>query len=480
MLSFYKFYRFFRQSRFAHAVASLPPDSKFIQAFQQYAYYRLGMYRTASVRRPVKNSWRSLFATAVSLAASGDRENAEVFLSHESVLRVLQPHRLELAKALLAFHPDFAARLLPSNAPTALKVAVWLMEGRVFLAQSSLVQESLAFEKNPDLFLLKINASGLNPLDQTYMLNAYLRAHDLAPIALRNMGFPPGATNLKSAVALPVERGPLVSVLMTAFDSESRIELAIESLLAQSYQDLEIIVVDDASKDAVGDVVNAIAARDPRVRYLRLPVNVGTYAAKTMGLQLAKGDFVTCHDSDDWAHPQKIAMQVAPLLTDGRIVFTTSHMVRIQDNGVFYARQIYPLTRLNSSSVLFRKKIVLDRCGAWDFVRTGADSEFLARLKLAFGSKAMSRITKPLSFCAHRPNSLMTQATTGYDRNGVSATRLDYWEAFANWHIEELRQGRVPKLPNQIASRPFDVPGAIRVPPEDVEHCMLTLGLDTF
>ena len=216
-----------------------------------------------------------------------------------------------------------------------------------------------------------------------------------------------------------------------------------------------------------------MAKNDSRIKYIYLSHNVGTYVAKSIGLQKSKGEFVTCHDSDDWAHPMKIEEQVKPLLKNKKLVFTTSQWVRLQADGVYYARALSPLMRLNPASVLFRKKIVLEKAGGWDVVRTGADSEFTARLKLVFGEKAMHRVLKPLTFGAHRSDSLMNAKDTGYCSKGMSPVRLDYWEAWGYWHIEELRAGRKPFISTELLSkRRFDAPPSIIVDNKSIEEVL--------
>src|SRR5690606_14648904 len=87
---------------------------------------------------------------------------------------------------------------------------------------------------------------------------------------------------------------PLVSVIMTGYRTARRIGPALESLRSQTHRNLEIIVVDDASDDDLGEAVQAAAQGDPRVLYYRLPRNVGPYVAKDLALrELTKGDFVT-------------------------------------------------------------------------------------------------------------------------------------------------------------------------------------------
>jgi glycosyltransferase involved in cell wall biosynthesis len=251
------------------------------------------------------------------------------------------------------------------------------------------------------------------------------------------------------------------------------------SILDQSYRDLELVVVDDASRDDTVAVARSYAARDDRVRLLRLPVNVGTYVAKGLGLLRARGAFVTCHDSDDWAHPERLARQVAALRADPRVVFCTSHWVRMDDAGTYFSQRLYPLARLNPASPLFRREAVLAAAGGWDSVRTGADSEFLARLKLVFPRRAMARLDLPLTIGAHRPGSLMTAPATGQGPNGMSPVRLAYWEAWTAWHIAALRAGTAPALAGgPDRQRPFPAPAAIEVSRADIARCLESAAAD--
>lgn len=472
-----RFYWFFHKRRFAEALAYCSSTNLGISSFEHHALYRLCLFRSAAAVQPSMRNWRSLVAAIVSLAACGRTEEAAALLGNSRVRRCLEQYRPMLADALVPFAPDLAGGLLSDDAPLALQVAISLRLGERARALDLLKAAMVSGNVSPELHLYSSNAESLSPAAQLANMNTFLAAHGVSPLALCYQDQALGAMNLKSDGAMPPVHGPLVSILMTAFRSAERIASAIDSLLGQTYQNLEVIVIDDASDDATEAVVKAIAARDDRIRYIQLPVNVGTYVAKSIGLRQARGEFVSCHDSDDWAHPQKISFQMQPLLEDASVVFTTSNWVRVQDDGTFYARPVHPLMRINPASPLFRKSVVLEQAGVWDWVRTGADSEFLARLKLVFGRRGMRRIQKPLTFGAHRPDSLMTAAGTGYNQHGVSPTRLDYWEAWGHWHIEVLRRGGPPKMPiDMLSERLFEAPDAIRVSRSAIAQCLAEVG----
>ncbi len=103
---------------------------------------------------------------------------------------------------------------------------------------------------------------------------------------------------------------PAVSVIIPAFNRADVLGRAIDSVLAQTYPDFELIVVDDGSTDRTAEVVQTFA--DPRIRYIP-QANAGVAAARNTGLAEARGRFVAFLDSDDRFLPHKLAVQVAVL-----------------------------------------------------------------------------------------------------------------------------------------------------------------------
>ncbi len=113
-----------------------------------------------------------------------------------------------------------------------------------------------------------------------------------------------------SAVGAPAPT-PVVSVLMTTFNGAGFIGASIASVLAQSFSDFELIVVDDGSTDTMAQVLAGIG--DPRLRVLRQAVNGGVVAARNAGFLAARGRYVAALDHDDLSHPERLARQVAYL-----------------------------------------------------------------------------------------------------------------------------------------------------------------------
>ncbi|MEU8589736.1 CDP-glycerol glycerophosphotransferase family protein [Streptomyces sp. NPDC048664] len=96
---------------------------------------------------------------------------------------------------------------------------------------------------------------------------------------------------------------PRFSVIVPVFKVQGFLRECLDSVLGQSYGDFEIVAVDDCSPDGCGEILDEYAERDPRVRVLHLPENVGLGRARNAGMPLATGDFLLFLDSDDTLTP---------------------------------------------------------------------------------------------------------------------------------------------------------------------------------
>ena len=99
---------------------------------------------------------------------------------------------------------------------------------------------------------------------------------------------------------------PVVSIVMPAYNVEDYIQRSIESALQQTIPNIEVIVVDDASRDSTLQVARAYAEADSRVKVIANPVNQGAAVARNLALDVARGDWICILDSDDWMSPQRL------------------------------------------------------------------------------------------------------------------------------------------------------------------------------
>lgn len=299
------------------------------------------------------------------------------------------------------------------------------------------------------------------PATRVLWINEVLRAHGISPVSLRgDAGLPP-YDRLQPAEPLPaVTGGPKVTVLIAAYEAPATIATALRSLQEQTWQDLEIIVIDDHSPtDNTAAVVRRFADRDPRIRLLRMAANGGAYVARNHGLDHVTGTYVTVHDADDWSHPAKIETQVRYMEKCPAVMGCTTNQARATDDLAFVRLSgSGALTFENVSSFMWRRAPVREALGYWDTVRVSADNELIRRVAKTFGAGAVARIASgPLSFQRHSPSSIMTDDVLGM--NGfLYGARREYFHAQRHFHAS----GASLRYDNDPARRPFPVPMVIQ------------------
>jgi len=268
---------------------------------------------------------------------------------------------------------------------------------------------------------------------QISWINEALEASGRSPLNV-TAGSQAMLDRFQSAVKLDPTGSDLqtVSVIMPAYNSEQWISSAIQSLLAQTWVALEVLVVDDCSTDSTYSIAKSFEAIDQRVRVLRSKQNSGPYHCRNLALKQAKGIYVTVHDADDWSHPQKIQVQVEHLEANPGVVANVSEGARVDEHtlitGVSNRTQIL---RPNFSSLMFRRSEVADKLGFWDEVRFGADSEFQNRLITCFGQESFEVVASGVvSFLRVVEGSL----TAGGVQETLTGARSKYKQSFTSWH----------------------------------------------
>ena len=108
-----------------------------------------------------------------------------------------------------------------------------------------------------------------------------------------------------------------ISVIIPTFNREKQIRNSIKSVLNQTYNNLEIIIVDDGSTDNTKEEVKKIT--DKRVKYIKLKQNKGAAFARNIGIKKSKGNFISFQDSDDYFYPNKLELQLKNLINQNSI-----------------------------------------------------------------------------------------------------------------------------------------------------------------
>ncbi|WP_261799083.1 glycosyltransferase [Actinomyces ruminicola] len=128
------------------------------------------------------------------------------------------------------------------------------------------------------------------------------------------------------------EHRPLVSVIVPAYNSERHITQALASILSQTVEDLEVLVVDDASRDRTLALAERCAARDPRVQVLAQTANQGVARARNRALARARGRYIAYLDADDQWEPRKLERQL-DFLADGALGACITSYETIEEDG---------------------------------------------------------------------------------------------------------------------------------------------------
>lgn len=171
---------------------------------------------------------------------------------------------------------------------------------------------------------------------------------------------------------------PLISVIIPAYNAQAFIAQTLESVIAQTYSNLEILVVDDGSSDRTAEIIGQFAQRDTRIRLLQQP-NAGVAAARNLAIREARGEFIVPVDADDIWYPNNIALQLQAMEQGGQsvgLVYSWSVDIDEQDQptGGFRAAQIMGdvYTTLiahnfigNASATMMRRSC-LERVGVYD------------------------------------------------------------------------------------------------------------------
>lgn len=137
---------------------------------------------------------------------------------------------------------------------------------------------------------------------------------------------------------------PRVSIGLPVYNGERYLEAALDSILAQTFTDFELIICDNASTDRTEAICHAASARDPRVRYIRNPVNIGAQRNHNRAFELATAPYFRWAGHDDMLKPQFLERCVATLDADPGAVLCFTRMDIIDEDGSVRADTRPPMT----------------------------------------------------------------------------------------------------------------------------------------
>ncbi|ALX49937.1 glycosyltransferase family 2 protein [Lentibacillus amyloliquefaciens] len=128
------------------------------------------------------------------------------------------------------------------------------------------------------------------------------------------------------------EANPLISIITPAYNAEEFIKETIESVLAQTYSNWEMIIVDDRSADGTVAEVKAYEKQDDRIKLVELEENSGSAVARNTAMEQARGHYIAFLDSDDLWFPEKLENQLR-FMKEKDIAFSFTKYVRMEEDG---------------------------------------------------------------------------------------------------------------------------------------------------
>lgn len=187
-----------------------------------------------------------------------------------------------------------------------------------------------------------------------------------------------------------------LSVIMSVYNGETFLNTSIESILNQSFENFEFIIIDDCSIDNSLEIIKTYAKKDKRIKILRNYTNIGLTKSLNKALKCCKGRFIARQDVDDISLPQRFAEQLAFLEKNPNYAFCGTNGLKKYDNQELVNQFEYKEIRKNlifwncfhHTSIMIRKKI-LEKYGYYDEkLFYSQDFELWCRLIYKFKLKA--------------------------------------------------------------------------------------------
>jgi len=156
---------------------------------------------------------------------------------------------------------------------------------------------------------------------------------------------------------------PLITVLMSVYNSQDTISFAIESILNQTFSDFEFIIINDGSSDNTLSILNNYSKKDKRIRIID-QMNKGLTRSLNIGIRLAKGKYIARQDDDDLSLPQRLEKEVQLLEKYDEIVLVGTNQYEVKNNneslGRYYDDEsinkiVYIYNPIAHTSAMFRK-----------------------------------------------------------------------------------------------------------------------------
>lgn len=237
----------------------------------------------------------------------------------------------------------------------------------------------------------------------------------------------------------------MISIIMPAYNAEKTLDYAVRSVLAQTYKDFELIIINDCSKDKTAELIQALMREDGRIRMLNNDKNKGVSVTRHRGVEVAVGEWLAFLDSDDAWVPDKLEKQVVlQRETGASLLFTGSSFINADGKKIdailhvperIGYRKLLKQNLISNSSVLIRKSLYQKHESMGDNMH----EDFTCWLKVLRSGEIACGINEPLLIYRLSPTSKSGNKVKAAKMNwntyraiGLNVFQAAYYEA---WYV---------------------------------------------
>lgn len=220
----------------------------------------------------------------------------------------------------------------------------------------------------------------------------------------------------------------LVSIITPVYNCEHLIEETIKSVISQTYNNWEMILVDDCSPDNSAYIIKKYSEKDNRIKYIKLQENSGAAVARNYALEKSQGRFIAYLDADDLWKPEKIEKQIKFML-DNNYAFTCTDYEKIDETGKSLNKVIRIPQKVNYN--LFLRNTIIQTVGVMvDTKQTGKEVLVMPNIRRRQDAATWAQILKAGYNCYEVPENLSYYrvVANSLSSNKIKAIKMNwYW-----------------------------------------------------
>lgn len=226
----------------------------------------------------------------------------------------------------------------------------------------------------------------------------------------------------------------LVSIIMPIYNEEKYLEQAIKSVKKQTYENWELICIDDGSTDNTMEILNK--HKSDKIKIIKLSQNSGTNNARNKGLDIAKGRYIACLDADDYYHKEKLKKQIEFMQNNNYGMTYTDYAMVYEDNKIKHVKVPEKLDYIE-----YMKNTMIATSGIMiDTNKIAKQNLYMENLVLAEDTKTWLKILKTghVAYGLNEELGFYRQRKNSKSHNKIKASKA-VWDIYMNEEIPKIK-----------------------------------------